>query len=214
MKKIVGTIILMLLAIGLFGCKTWHWGDIIIYEIPKGEHADVGMPSIIEGTEKWGGEMILEYNPDEMVDEEYNFAYWNKLGGMMPDINDNFTEGKHQSARIAWRVDPDDPSYFYVGYIVYVYGETEPHRDYLKDSNDQRIRIPVGVEFYPQVIKYDAWWGVYVEYQGTGGYIKIEDDKLKREKFMVVMDPYYGGEPVAPTDIYITLKYIDTTWLY
>jgi len=50
MKKIVGTIILMLLAIGLFGCKTWHWGDIIIYEIPKGEHADVGMPSIIEGT--------------------------------------------------------------------------------------------------------------------------------------------------------------------
>jgi len=198
----------------LSSCKTWHWGETIEYKIPKGKHADVGMPTIIDGTKKWGGEMTLEYDPEEMVDPEHNFAYWNKLGGIMPDLTDNIFGGSHRSARIAWRVDPEDPYYFYIGYIVYIQGIKEPYRNYLLDEEGNKVRIPVGDSFVPMVTQYTDHWGVYVKYNGQEARKRFNDSSLKKEKFLVVMDPYYGGVPVAPTDIYITLTIIDTTWLY
>jgi len=208
-------ILIILIALMLLpACKTWRWGDTVHSHINKGEHHGSERFVIIEGTKKWGGECVLEYNPDEMVDPVENFSYWNKLGGLMPDITDNLIEGKHQSARVAWRVDPEDPGYFFIGYIVYVKGQDKPERDYLRDSNNNLIRIPVGAMFKPQVIKYDLWWGIYVDYNGQVAYKKILDENLKREKFLVVMDLYYGGDPVAPTDIDMSLHYIDTTWLY
>ena len=213
-KITIGTLtliaILIFMSVIINGCKTWEWGDTINYTIPEGEHAEMGMPFIIDGTEKWGGEMTLEYNPDEMIDTVENFSYWNKLGGIMPDINDNY--GSHQSARAAWRVDPEDTDYFYVGYIVYV--QDEPQRGYLLDYDGNKIRIRVGETFFPMVTLYSDRWGVYVRYGNQEGSVRVEDDKLRWERFVVVMDPYYGGNPVAPTDIFISLKIIDTHWNY
>jgi len=209
-QTVMKTLITILLTVICLSCKTWDWGETFIYKIPKGSHQDISMPVMIEGTEKWGGNITLEYDAEEMICPE-NFAYWNKFGGIMPDLTSNFIEGKHQSARLAWRVDPEDTEYFYLGYIVYVWGEKEPYRDYLLNDGE-RIRIKTGEQFYGSVVKYDEWWGVFYEYETA--YIKIDDPKLKGEDLMVVMDPYYGGVPVAPTDITITLEIIDTTWLY
>ena len=210
MKKLL--VFIMILC--LFSCKTWEWGETFNYHIPAGQHSDIGMPMIIEGTERWGGEMTLDYDPFRMIDTVENFAYWNKFGGIMPDLTDNFIPGKHQSARAAWRVDPEDPAYIYMGYIVYVWGREKPYRGYLLDQDSAKVRVPVGETFWPIVTKYSDRWGVYVKYKDQEAEIRVNDKELKREKMMVVMDPYYGGEPVAPTDIYIELKIIDTTWIY
>ena len=158
--------------------------------------------------------MILTYNPERMVDEEYNFSYWNKLGGMMPDITDNWIPSKHQSARAAWRINPPVKDSVYLGYIVYVYGSEMAQRGYLLTADGERIAVPLGEPFHVFVSKYKTWWGVSAYYGGKEAYIKVTDPMLKRERFLVVMDPYYGGVPTAPTGINISLKIKDTTWMY
>jgi len=207
-------LIIILALILLPGCKTWQWGETQHYFIETGEHSDKLGPVLIEGTKVWGGEMIITYNPDRMIDEEYNFSYWNKLGGMMPDITDNWIPGKHQSARAAWRIDPTDVSYIYLGYIVYVYGLETPERGYLLTSAGEKIRVPMGEPFRVFVSKSKEWWGVSAYYGGREAYKKAMDPMLKRERFLIVMDPYYGGEPPAPTGINFTLKIKDTNWNY
>lgn len=209
-----GLIIPILALLLIPGCKTWQWGDTITYHIPEGKHSDSGMPMVIDGTEKWGGYMHMVYNPELMADPAENFAYWNKIGGIMPDITSNLIEGKHQSARVAWRVDPEDPGYIYIGYIVYVKGQDAPERGYLLDDEGEKVRVFVGDEFYSSVTNHGSHWGVYVEYGGKKAAIRVDDERLKKEKFYVVMDPYYGGNPVAPTDIFITVTHIDTNWNY
>jgi len=211
MKKISSILILIFL---LTGCKTWDWGEIFYYEILEGNHSGVNMPVIIEGTEKWGGEMTLTYNPGKMIDPVENFSYWNKLGGLMPSLDDNFIVGKHQSARAAWRVDPLDTEYIYIGYIVYVWGQDEPQRGYLLDGDGNKVRVKIRDTFFPVVTQYSDHWGVGVKYNGQLAEIRVNDEELRREKFLVVMDPYYGDNPVAPTTIYIRLEIMDTTWIY
>ena len=207
--------ILIILAIALLpACKLWEWGETYTYHIPTGKHTDVNCPMIIHETEVWGGEMIMTYNPERMIDTVYNFSYWNKLGGMMPDVLDNFIPSKHQSARAAWRIDPLDVQYIYLGYIVYVYGLESPDRGYLLTAKGEKIRVPMGQPFHVFVSKYKTWWGVSAYYGGKEAYVKVTDPMLKRERFLVVMDPWYGGVPTAPTGISISLKIKDTTWLY
>lgn len=213
-KEEMRNLIIILALILLPGCKLWEWGEIYKYEIPKGKHSDMSTPMLIEGTEVWGGEMVLYYDPEQMVDEEYNFGYWNKLGGMMPDIIDNVIEGKHQSARAAWRIDPPVLDSVYLGYIVYIYGLETPERGYLLTDKGERIAVPMGRPFTVFVSKKQEWWSVSARYGGKEAYKRVDDPLLKREKFLVVMDPYYGGHPPAPTNITITLKIKDTTWLY
>jgi len=208
------TLIILLAIILLPGCETWNWGETYHYHIPAGEHGDINCPAVIQETEVWGGEMTMTYNPDRMVDTVYNFSYWSKLGGMMPDITSNFIEGKHQSARAAWRLDPTDVSYIYLGYIVYVYGLETPERGYLLTTNGEKVRVPMGSPFHVFVSKAKEWWSISVYHGGKEAYIKVEDEMLKRERFMVVMEPWYGGEPPAPTGINFSLKIKDTTWLY
>jgi len=209
MRKLIVISLLVILS----GCKLWKWGETYHYHIPTGKHSDTNCPMIIHETEVWGGEMIMTFNPERMIDTVYNFSYWNKLGGMMPDITSNMIEGKHQSARVAWRINPPDVDHIYLGYIVYVYGKTEPYRDYLLTPEGERIKVSIGEPFYIFVSKNKAgWWGI--TYGHDEAYIKIVDPYLKREKFMVVMDPYYGGTPPAPTGINISLKIKDTTWIY
>ena len=198
----------------LSGCKLWDWGETYYYHIPTGKHSDISCPMIIEETEVWGGEMLLTYNPDRMIDTVENFAYWNKLGGMMPDATSNMIEGKHQSARVAWRIDPSDVHYVYLGYIVYKMGLETPERGYLLTAEGEKMRIPMGEPFHVFVSKQKEWWSISVYYGDEDAYKKAEDPFLRREKFMVVMDPYYGGTPAAPTGISFTLKIKDTTWLY
>lgn len=205
-------LIVISLLVVLSGCKIWDWGETYHYVIQAGKHSDKNCPMVIHETEVWGGEMILTYNPERMIDTVYNFSYWNKLGGMMPDITSNMIEGKHQSARVAWRINPPDMDHIYLGYIVYVYGKTEPYRDYLLTPEGERIKIAIGQPFHIFVSKKKEWWGI--TYGHDEAYIKIVDTHLKREKFMVVMDPYYGGIPPAPTGINISLKIKDTTWMY
>ncbi len=200
----------LLLSIVLSGCDLWDWGDTVVYIIPEGKHQDFNMPEMIDGTEIWAGNIVIDYNPKKMTCPE-NFAYWNKLGGMMPDLTSNFIEGKHQSARLAWRVDPMDTEYIYLGYIVYVMGEKQPHRGYLYTPDSTYVRVKIGEQFYGSVVKYKEWWGVYL---AENIYIKVGDPELKGEDLMVVMTPYYGGKPTAPTDITITITFVDTTWLY
>ena len=217
-KNLVTLLIISVLSLVLGflvgGCKLWEWGATYHYHIPTGKHTDVNCPMLIEETEVWGGEMIMTYNPERMVDTVANFAYWNKLGGMMPDITSNVVTGKHQSARAAWRVDPLDVQYVYLGYIVYVYGLETPDRGYLLTAKGERLRVPVGQPFHVFVSKYKTWWGVSAYYGGIEAYKKVDDPFLKRERFLVVMDPYYGGVPAAPTGISISLKIKDTTWRY
>ena len=205
---------IILLFACLTSCTIWNWGDTYTFHIEEGKHSDLSTPMLIEGTEVWGGEMTLNYNPSGMVDKTHNFSYWNKLGGMMPDLNDNFIEGKHQSARAAWRINPPDMDHIYLGYIVYIRGQDKPERGYLLTYEGERIKVPVGEPFRVYVSQSKEWWGVTAYYGGGEAYIKVDDPTLKREKFLVVMDPYYGGVPAAPTDITITLKIMDTTFLY
>lgn len=211
MRKIL---ILLLAVLLLSGCKLWEWGEIYTYYIPAGKHTDVNCPMWIQETEVWGGEMILTYNPERMIDTVYNFSYWNKLGGMMPDVLDNIIPGKHQSARVAWRINPPVKDSIYLGYIAYVYGKEKPERGYLLTAKGERIAVPLGKPFHVFVSKKKEWWSVSAYYGGKEAYKKVEDPLLKREKFLVVMDPYYGGVPPAPTGIHISLKIKDTTWLY
>jgi len=207
-------LIIIITLILLPGCKLWEWGDTYKYEIPKGAHSDVLCPMLIKETKVWGGEMILFYDPVQMVDTVGNFGYWNKLGGMMPDITDNYIVGKHQSARAAWRIDPPEIDRVYLGYIVYIYGVEMAERGYLLTSEGERISVPMGRAFHVFVSKYKEWWGVSAYYGGQEAYKKAVDPTLKRERFLVVMDPYYGGEPGAPTNITITLKIKDTKFGY
>lgn len=207
--------LIVILALALLpGCKLWEWGATYNYHIPAGKHTDVNCPMVIEETEVWGGEMVMTYNPERMEDTVYDFSYWNKLGGMMPDITDNWILGKHQSARAAWRINPPVKDSVYLGYIVYVYGQEMPQRGYLLTAKGERIAVPLGKPFHVFVSKYKTWWGVSAYYGGKEAYIKVIDPMLRREKFLVVMDPYYGGEPPAPTGINISLKIKDTTWIY
>ena len=210
---LIGAVLLMLLLGFPMGCKTWDYGNTYRYTIEQGKHSPGEFPIIIQGTERWGGNMVIMYDPDQMIDTVENFSYWNKLGGIMPDITDNWIEGKHQSARAAWRVDPEDPAFMYLGYIVYVYGQDKPERGYLTDYNEKRIHVPIGAEFFVAVNQYKDHWGVFVDYGGVRAEIKVDDPKLRGEKMMVAMDPYYGGNPVAPTDIEIRLEAIETTLL-
>jgi len=207
-------LIIILALILLPGCKLWDWRDTHHYFIEAGKHSDMMSPTLIEGTEVWGGEMILTFDPEKMIDTVYNFGYWNKLGGMMPDLTDNWIPGKHQSARAAWRIDPPVTDSVYLGYIVYTYGLEMPERGYLLTSKGERIAVPVGAPFHVFVSKSKEWWGITAYYGGKEAYKKAVDPLLKRERFLVVMDPWYGGEPPAPTNIDITLKIKDTTWLY
>ena len=207
-------LIIILALILLPGCKTWRWGDTYHYFIEQGQHSDFLCPSLIKGTKVWGGEMILTFDPTKMIDTIGNFSYWNKLGGMMPDLTDNWIPGKHQSARAAWRIDPPVLDSVYLGYVVYVWGFETANRGYLLTDKGERIAVPVGEPFTVFVQKYAGWWGVVAEYGGKEAYVKVLDDRLKRERFMVAMDPWYGGEPGAPTNIDITLKIKDTNWLY
>ena len=211
MKKLL----ILLLAITLLpGCKLWEWGETYHYHIPTGKHADVNCPMIIHETEVWGGEMILTYNPERMVDTVANFRYWNKLGGMMPDLTSNFLTGKHQSARAAWRIDPPMKDSVYLGYIVYIRGQEVAQRGYLLTAKGERIAVPLGKPFHVFISKKREWWSVSAYYGGREAYVKVLDPLLKRERFLVVMDPWYGGGPPAPTSIHISLKIKDTTWLY
>ena len=211
MRSLILTILILVL---IPGCKLWKWGETYTYHIPAGKHTDVNCPMMIDETEVWGGEMILTYNPERMVDTVYDFSYWNKLGGMMPDITDNWIPTKHQSARAAWRIDPPVKDSVYLGYIVYVYGQEMAQRGYLLTAKGERIAVPLGKPFHVFVSKKKEWWSVSAYYGGKEAYVKVEDPLLKRERFLVVMDPYYGGIPVAPTGISISLKIKDTTWLY
>lgn len=211
MKK---TVLFTAFALLLIGCKTWDYGDTHTYIIPEGKHTTLSSPTLIEGTEVWGGEMTVLFNTEQMIDKEYNFSYWNKLGGLMPDLNDNFIPGKHQSARAAWRIDPPDMDYIYLGYIIYVWGQEESQRGYLLSADGTKIKVPVGSPFNICVKQYDNWWGITAHYGGQEAYIKVEEPKLRKERFLVVMDPYYGGVPAAPTAITITLRVMDTTWIY
>jgi len=196
------------------GCKLWEWGETYHYHIPTGKHSDVNCPMVIEETEVWGGEMIMTFNPDRMVDTVANFAYWNKLGGMMPDITDNVAIGKKQSVRAAWRIDPPVMDSIYLGYVAYKKGIEESERGYLLTAKGEKIVVPLGKPFHVFVSKKKEWWSVSAYYGGKEAYVKVVDPLLKREKFLVVMDPYYGGAPPAPTGINISLKIKDTTWLY
>ena len=196
------------------GCKLWVWGTTYDYKIAEGMYRDWTCPMLISETEVWGGEMIITFDPEKMVDTVHNFGYWNKLGGMMPDLTDNWIPGKHQSARAAWRIDPPVKDSVYLGYIVYTYGLETPERGYLLTSKGERIAVPVGKPFSVFVSKSKEWWGITAYYGGKEAYKKAVDPMLKRERFLVVMDPWYGGEAAAPTDIDITLKIKDTTWLY
>jgi len=207
-------LIIILALILLSGCKLWDWGETYHYVIPEGKHTDVKCPMLIPGTQVWGGEMVMTYNPERMVDTVYNFSYWNKLGGMMPDITDNIVEGKHQSARAAWRIDPPVTDSVYLGYIVYIWGVETAERGYLLTAEGERIAVPLGKPFHVYVSKYKTWWGISAYYGGKEAYKKVVDPMLKRERFLVVMDPYYGGEPGAPTNITITLKIKDTKFGY
>lgn len=198
----------------LSGCKIWEWGETYRYHIPTGKHSDVNCPMIIEETEVWGGEMVMTYNPERMVDTVWNFSYWNKLGGMMPDITDNAAVGEKRSARAAWRINPPDMNHIYLGYIAYKKGVEQPERGYLLTAEGERLRVPMADTFHVFVSKKKEWWNISAYYGGKEAYVKVEDPSLKREKFLVVMDPYYGGEPTAPTGINISLKIKDTTWLY
>ncbi len=205
--KTISSILVLFLC--LTGCKTWEYGDVYYQHIDKGEH--YATPSLtLHFTEVWGGKCILEYDSEQMIDLEYNFSYWNKLGGLMPDITDNI--GEHQSARLAWRVDPEDTNYFYVGYISYVNNEVE--RGYLLGYDEEKLRIAVGDEFDARVNKYTDHWGVHVRYGGYEAFKRINDNELKRERFVVVMDMYYGGIPAAPTDIDLTIEVVDTKFIY
>ena len=215
MKKIIIITIFATLVAGivlLSQCKRWEWGETITYTIPEGKHAEFNFPTLIKGTEVWGGEMIIEYNPDQMIDTTHGFSYWNKLGGMMPDLSSNLIPGEHQSARAAWRIDPPDMDHVYLGYIVYVWGQETPERDYLYTPEGEKVRVGIGEPFKIFVSKSKTWWGI--TYGNEEAWKKIEDEELRGEQFMVAMDPYYGGHPVAPTEITITLRVYDTTWIY
>ena len=188
----------------MWSCKTWEFGDIYYQHIEKGEHAS--KPVGLEFTKMWGGLCVLEYDPEAMIDTVENFAYWNKLGGLMPDINDNI--GHHESARVAWRVDPEDPYYFFLGYIIY---DGEPERGYLLDAEGNNMRIMVGDEFDARVVNYGDHWGISAKHKGQYAFKRYDTD-LKKDKFTVVMFLYYGGNVPAPTDIDLTIKVVDTNW--
>lgn len=194
------TIILLLLV----SCKTWELGDIYTQHIEAGEHH--ATPIRLEFTKMWGGLCVLEYDSEQMVDIVENFSYWNKLGGLMPDINDNF--GFHQSARMAWRVDPEDTDFFYLGYIIY---NGDVARGYLLDANGEKMRVQVGAEFDARVKNFGYCWGVSAKYNGQNAYKRYDVD-LKKNKNDVVMDLYYGGNVPAPTDIDLTIRVVDTKW--
>jgi len=132
----------------------------------------------------------------------------------MPDVDANLIPDKHQSARVAWRINPTDVSKVYLGYIVYRFGLETPERGYLLTEEGEEICVPMGTPFHVFVSKKKTWWSISAYYNGMEAYKKAEDAMLYRERFMVVMDPYYGGVPTAPTDITITIKVKDTTWLY
>lgn len=216
MKKIL-VFVLFFLAFVMLSCKKWESEDFYKEHIKAGNHSPNSFPSLIEGTKHWGGECTLEYDPSKMVDPEFNFAYWNKLGGLMPDIIDNLLEGKHQSARVAWRTDPEDPNYIYLGYIIYVPGEKKPIRDYLyygdseNSDNQEKVRIKNGETFFASVKHCLKSWEMHVCYDEKQGSVVYEDSTLTEEAFLVPLGLYYGGEPPAPTDIYLTIKVQDNS---
>jgi hypothetical protein len=211
MKKMLTFAIIALL---LGSCRTWDYGDTYVQTVEKGDFSPKLEWVVIDGTKVWGGNCTITYTASKMVDSVDNFGYWSKLGGLMPDVGSNYIEGLHQSARAAWRVDPEDPNYIYLGYIVYVKGESEPQRGYLKDYNGEKFRVQVGIPFFAHVKNHGEWWGVSVSHGGRSGYVKVIDKALKREKFMVVMNLYYGGTVPAPTDVTLTMEAIDTHWNY
>lgn len=198
--------LLILLSIISVSCKTWEYGEVYTQHIEAGKH--YAKPIQLKFTEAWGGLCVLEYDSEEMIDPEENFAYWCKLGGLMPDLTDNI--GYHESARMAWRVDPEDTNYFYLGYIIY-HGDVE--RGYLLDVNGNKMRVRVGDQFDARVIKYRDHWAVSAKYNGQYAYKRYDID-LKREKFIVGLDLYFGGAVPAPTDIWLTVETVDTNWNY
>lgn len=201
MKK---TLIILLSFVAMFSCKTWEFGDTYMQHIAAGEH--FATPIELHFTKMWGGLCVLEYDPEQMIDTVENFSYWNKLGGLMPDITGN--TGFHQSARCAWRVDPEDTDFFYLGYIIYN-GDVE--RGYLLDDQGEKMRIQVGHEFDARVKNFGYCWGVSAKYNGQYAYKRYDVD-LKKNLNDVVMDLYYGGDVPAPTDIWLTVEVVDTNW--
>lgn len=196
MKKLA-TILLLFLCMS---CQTWEIGKTYTQHIEAGEHA--AKPIVLKFTKVWGGICTLEYDTELMTVPDG----WSKLGGLMPDINDNI--GEKQSARMGWRI-AEDPNYFYLGYIIY---EGEVERGYLLDDHGDKMQVRVGDEFDARVINYGSHWGVSALYNGQHAFKRF-DVKLK-ERFMVGMDLYYGGDKPAPCDIDLTIEVVDTNWNY
>lgn len=194
--------LLIILVFILASCETWDYGETYTQHINAGEH--YAKPVTLKFTEVWGGKCTLEYNPEQMTIPDG----WSKLGGIMEKITDNI--GEKNSARIAFRADPDDFNYFFLG--SYIYDRGEVFRDYLLDMDGQKVRVRVGDEFEARIVPNTTHWGLYVT-TGTQQSEYRYNTNISRD-LLVQMDLYYGGENPAPCDIDLTIQVVDTNWNY
>lgn len=194
-------------------CAYWEYDDEPVFQyVYQGKHSS--SPIILDYTKVFGGKLSIDYLSSEMSVNQLNPEDWGIFGGLDSDYEEDY------SVRLAWKPDSEDPTYFYLGYVVDGPGENEDKKDYLYYFNwddspeDVKIRVKAGDSFHGLVRAHPSHLGVEISYQGKEGGVKIEHDFVKRRGFTPIFDPSFHETIPSPTDITFSGLFRDTKWSY
>jgi hypothetical protein len=182
--------------------------DPTILTIKKGEHN--ANPILMDHAKEFNAlDMFIEYDPSEMADSELGFDHWIILGGLNSD---------NLYVRLTFKIDSEDPNYFYPGYVVKGLNGDEVLSDYFYykeidgTPTDEKAHIKVNQVFSSSVIpsSYDMRFGVH--YDNKDWWMKIEPENIQKRGFTPVFEMIYHETLTAPTDITCSGKFSDTNW--
>lgn len=199
---VVGTILIVALALVLAGCKKLEYDVPVTYTVPEGKHFS-NFPTVIEGKKIWCQVQFTESCRYER--QEPGMSGWNKLIGLSVTVNPHKNSG-----RWAWRYDHDSDMIKLAGY-VYINGERSIQDLFGgrldPDSLKTPFLVPIGtwIDLYigydKQLTKWEYFTG---ESEQIGGWMRT--DKFKGKNFWW-LGLHFGGNAVAPHDVSVIYKF-------